>query len=398
MMVCRLARLSGPGRIARTDGTSYWSERCMRKSPSYLPDAGQTLLLKAALSEGGDAVGHWNAWRRTVDVDELDLASQRLLPLLFNKLLALGIDDPDLDRYRSVARYVWSDNQLRVRRAQQVLSLFAEAGIAAMPIKGLAIAPLYYGNFRLRAMNDVDILVPGSSIPAACQVLSRNGWHSQHVARLGSEAYRLTTHATEFRNADGAEIDLHWYLSSECCRPDAEAGFWHHAQPLTLGGLDTRTLSDTDHLFHTLTHGSRSNDVSPIRWVADSAHILRTGSIDWQRLLDHADEFSLILRMQRTLGVLHDVFSLPIPAPAMERLAAMRPASFELLEERVTRSPRPNALKSSLIRYVNYRRNVFRRSWDRGLLSYAQDVVGVRSLAAMSLWLARRLLRGRGGQ
>lgn len=49
-----------------------------RKLWKAFPDTGQELLLKTCLFEGDRAVESWHAWRKIVDVDDLDLASQRL--------------------------------------------------------------------------------------------------------------------------------------------------------------------------------------------------------------------------------------------------------------------------------------------------------------------------------
>ena len=158
-----------------TRRSSRGVDKAMPRRPSYLPDEEQELLLKAILLDGDAAIANWQAWRARVSVEHMDFASQRLLPLLLQKLETLGIDHPDLLRYRSVARHIWLDNQLRMRTAVQILSRLEEAGVPTMPLKGLALAPLYYGGFRMRAMNDFDILVRPENVGAACALLNALG-------------------------------------------------------------------------------------------------------------------------------------------------------------------------------------------------------------------------------
>lgn len=66
------------------------------------PTADQELLLKALLSDDETAIQSWEAWRERVAFEHLDAGSQRLLPLLLDKLQRLDIKHPDLSKYRSV--------------------------------------------------------------------------------------------------------------------------------------------------------------------------------------------------------------------------------------------------------------------------------------------------------
>jgi hypothetical protein len=167
--------------------------------------------------------------------------------------------------------------------------------------------------------------------------------------------------------------------------------FWRHSQPLTINGFDTTTLSDTDHLFHACIHGGMPNDVPPIRWIIDSAQILRSKSIDWQRLLNQGQDFDVVRRLQRTLGYLRTSFSLPIPQSVLSRLMAMQPTLIEMLDERTRFSPLHPFLKSAIWRYIHYRRNaVHRQSFSR----YLQESFGTHSLAGTIFWIVNRMRQG----
>ena len=368
--------------------------RVHRKFPvssAILPTADQELLLHCILSEGEAAIESWIAWRQRISVFNLDQDCQRLLPLLVDKLRRMGIDHPDLLKYKSVTRYIWFKNQLLLQVAQQVLLLFAEAGIPAMPLKGIALTPLYYGDFGLRPMEDLDILVPTASAAAAARLLNGKGWKSVFEAQLQSAGFMRTRNAASFLNADGLDIDLHWHVSPECCKPNADDVFWCHSQCVTLNGVETRTLSDTDHLFHACIHGGAPNDFGAIRWIVDSAQILRSRSIEWERLIAQGQEFDLVRRLQRTLGYLHKTFALPIPAPVIEQLMALEPSRTELSDERTRFSRLHPFLKAAAWRYIHYRRN--RTSGER-LFDYLQEAYGTHSLAGTILSATRRAAKG----
>jgi len=364
---------------------------------SYMPNAEQELLLKASLFDGEPALDAWNAWRRRVALDDADFASQRLMPLLLDNLERHGVDDPELGRYRSVARHVWLENQLHLHHAKRVLTLLGDAHIPAMALKGLAVATLYYGNPKLRGMGDIDILVPFASVRDAVRLLTEHGWRCQcDVSQLTRDALVLS-HAVAFTNAQGASLDLHWHISHECCWPEADDAFWRHAQTFSLAGIGVRTLSHTDQLLHACIHGGRPCEMSPIRWVADGAFILRKAEIDWQRLFAQAKEFQLVRRLQRTLGYLRNTMQLPIPEAELAQLMAIQPTRLERLEEHVMLSASPNPLKSVVRRYVHYRRNVAEREANEGFLRHLEKALGTESFPETVLWVIRRLVNGRAG-
>ena len=360
----------------------------------FLPTPEQELLLKAALLDGDAAAESWLAWRERINIENVDFASQRLLPLLHHRLVSLGVSHADLQRYQSVARFIWLDNHLRIRQIQEILRLLKKAGIAAMPLKGFALASLYYGDFRLRAMNDFDVLVPTDRAADACHALMAVGWRPANQDLLHSGRCWSTRHAIQFQDAQGYEIDLHWHVLYECCWPDADDAFWRHAQPLQLGAMPTRTLSDTGHLLHACLHGGRPNDVPPIRWIADAIMILRKGGVDWDRLLEQGKAFDLVHRLQRTLGYLHRTFPGALPGGVMAKLESMPPSRRERVEERIVSSRTPPVVKSSLLRYCHYQRNYVARGRKEGFRQYLQDAFGTRSVAGTVQWVARRAKQG----
>lgn len=363
----------------------------MPKRVSYFPDPVQELLLKAILFDGDEALRAWAAWRGSIAVEDIDLASQRLLPMLYDNLTKLGVTGPEMDRYRGVARYVWLDNQLLMRTALDVLALLDQHGVPAMPIKGIAIAPRYYADARLRAMSDVDILVPFNETYRAADILCANGWQCKNDIEFRMSVYRSVRHAATFKQERGPDVDLHWHISHESPLPELADSLWAHAQPLALAGFSTKTLSDTDQLFHICIHGGRPNTVPPIRWVVDAAVILRHGTIDWQRFLLQTQQYDVVQRMQRMLGYLRDVFRLSIPETQLTALRGMPPSKLERIHDAIIFSGAHRHIKAATVHIGRYRRTVRGRSNDHGFLRYLQAAAGTTSLPQTAVFVFRRL-------
>lgn len=340
------------------------------------PDARQELLLKTCLFQGDAALASWRAWRDVTSIDELDIASQRLLPLAYRNLSDCGVKSAELDRYRGVARYVWYQNQSRVAAVEALLSIFSAAGIPAMALKGAALAHLYYRDVSLRPMNDIDILVPVRLAEKAGGELTRHGWSPIIPTPLGSPLFRSTTHAAAYRMDGYQELDLHWHAIWELCAEDADDSFWENAQELRIGRVAALALGDTDQLFHAIIHATRRDAVATIRWVADAAMILRRAEIDWHRLVEHATDGHLVRRMRSALRYLADEFRLPIPEHVLGQLESSHPVPIENLEARIDGSAMPKMLRQAGRRYLHYRRNRTSRSAPQFFPTYLRTTWG----------------------
>jgi len=75
------------------------------------PTREQELLLRAALLQGNDAINAWHEWKSSVDIEQLDQGSYRLLPLLYRSLHIDGVEDPLMNKLKGVYRMTWYKNQ-----------------------------------------------------------------------------------------------------------------------------------------------------------------------------------------------------------------------------------------------------------------------------------------------
>lgn len=305
-----------------------------------LPTPLQEALLHACLAPPDEVTAHWQRWRAEADIDHLDDAANRLLPLLYRQLEAVHLDDPEVPRLRGIYRYHWCRNQLLLAELRELLAALHGAGIEVMLLKGAALIERYYRDPGLRPMSDLDLMVPLAAMDAACAVLTRLGWTPKLPTDLHAIRTWRTTHALDFtreRNGRISEVDLHWTPLPRATWPDAEAPFWARAQRTQVHGTPVYLLDPTDQLLHACLHGGPWNAMPPYRWVADAIWILRADGerIDWQRLLGEARRLNAFTMLQATLGYLHASFRVSIPPPVIDRLRRSRPSPYEMLEFRM---------------------------------------------------------------
>jgi hypothetical protein len=106
--------------------------------------------------------------------------AQGLGPLLYWNLKNAGVSLPVAAKRALQALYLRHQhaNRVRGRALAQILAAFASAGIPARVLKGAALAWLVYPEPGLRAMRDLDILVPAAQARQAQQVLAQLGFNA----------------------------------------------------------------------------------------------------------------------------------------------------------------------------------------------------------------------------
>ncbi|HWR57411.1 MAG TPA: nucleotidyltransferase family protein [Thermodesulfovibrionales bacterium] len=307
---------------------------------SWKPSPQQELLLRAALLTGTDAIEAWQQWKSSVDVEDLDPGSHRMLPLLYRNLQVHGIKDPSMSRYKGVYRQTWYKNQLLFHALGSVLRSFGELGIETVVLKGAALTVLNYKDFGLRPMNDFDVLVRVEHVLPAMRLLQDQGWIPTDFEP--NEKYISVRHSHGFRNGKGQEIDLHWHVLSQSREMDADNDFWDGAITVNIRDAATRALNPTDQLLQVCIHGAKWNYTPPFRWVADAMSILNTArsEVDWNRLIEQSMKRRLLLPLRGTLSYLKDLVAAPIPPEILGSIEDISVSRIESLEHKINISPR----------------------------------------------------------
>ncbi len=301
--------------------------------PLYLwPTPGQAKLLQAALCPDAEMVDAYRAWRQAVDIDaQFDWGTFRLLPLVYDRLRALGAEDALMMRLKGVYRMAWVETQALFNDAAPVVAALEAAGIDTMMLKGAPLALGYYRTPAARPMRDVDIVVPRDAGERAIAVVKALGWTPAPDVALDEMAY---IHSITFRSPAGREIDLHWHCLYEAMSGDADAWFWEGARPFNFCGVATRQPAPEPLLAHVVLHGLRANPEPPIRWIADAMAILRTTgeAFDWDGFVAYARAHELSYRLSLGLDYLVRHHAAAVPASALSALAASGRSLAERIE------------------------------------------------------------------
>jgi Uncharacterised nucleotidyltransferase len=294
----------------------------------------QRLLLRAVLLDGEPASTAWLEWRASVDLDDIDGYSNRLLPLLARRLSELAPEDDLRARVRGIYRHTWAKNQLLWLNAAPVLEAFRAADVPVLLLKGAALVEAYGGDWGTRPMYDVDVLVPPSRAGVALDVLATRGWapeQSMTYEWIRSRALPRR-HAWGFQHDDEGRLDLHWHAMPRAVGPSADVGFWRSARPLEFGGLRALALDVPNSLLQLLVHGAGSGPTTPpVQWVADGVLVMRTAdpAAIADTLAGRAREFHVLHIVEACLEVIVDLLDEPAAKTLLARVTQTRPTTTE---------------------------------------------------------------------
>jgi hypothetical protein len=317
------------------------------------PDDEDALWITAALHDDERGRSAWLRLADGLDLDAIDGAQVRLLPLVRRNLEAWGCNHPDMARMAGVERASWVRTQRLIDSAAEALAALTERGIDTLVMKGVALASTAYPRATFRPMRDIDLLVRPVDVPTATRVLATLGYSG---ASPFDRQATIGRHALTYGRGDGAAVDLHW-MPHRMLAPRGIAGTfrdlpwdagiaadscWERAGEVVIGGASARVPSPADLLVHACVHGLASPGGGRLQWFADCAAILRSEApIDWDVAVAEARDRHLVPLLRRALGLLATTGDLPIPTVVLDELAHAPSTARDRLVARPPCEPSP---------------------------------------------------------
>ena len=355
-------------------------------SSQFLPDELENSLLRAAMSEGSDALDAWRNWSTGIDLDDIGAGSLQIVPLLYKNLSGMGVQHELMGKYKGIYRYFWAQSQKVIKQTKPVVVELTTQGIPFLLIKGAAFRDVYYPDPFTRTFADLDLMVPESRYDETTSVFRENGVHVLDPRGGGLVSIR---HAALFSTSSGVKIDLHWHLLHQCCYEGADDSFWSGAVPFDYQGVSCHTLNATDSLLHILVHGANLVEPKQLRWVCDAHFILKHGEIDWQRFTALCDKLKLAPLVTTTCRYLQRQFDMPIPNRVVENINGMRCSEDRTRELSLYASPRGalSAIPLLWYGYLDQHPGVTGLGKYTGFLGHLEQWCGVDSVFGLARFM-----------
>jgi len=300
-----------------------------RLAGTFWPSRRERLLLLTALGEQDRAVEAWQELRRDFDLQTTDELAFAALPLVYRRLQAAGIDDPDLARLKGIYRSAWARNTLLIERLRETAEAFRAADVPVLLVGSIGAALRYYETLGLRPTGYLELLVPEHDVTRAVRALGSAGWSTHGGVRSGP------AQPLALLDGIGTLCLLRTALAPDFVLETGQPGetpFWSTAVDLESNGVPAPALSPTDDLLAAIVTGARATPTRSIQWIVDAAMILRTPEqIDSERLCRIGIERGQGLRFRNALEFVRRLLgSSPLPA-AQETLDRWKPTQRERL-------------------------------------------------------------------
>lgn len=277
--------------------------------------AADVAILLAALAVGDGAMNAYAYWREQLDWQTIPVHWQRLLPRLHQNLMRMGVEDEFVDRIKGVRRFTWARNLKFIAITKAIHGGLAQAGVPALTLNGTALVASGFADRSVRALDDIQILIPTDHIAKAIGVLSRLGFEAAPASPAGllDRIHREPDlRACRFTNSSGDEVKIRWNDSDEP---------WSNSLIASFEGGFLRVPSSTDQLIHICSNDARSRDPGGFLWMADAVPLIsRADDIDWPKIVAWCRAENHPDFMAHALDLLKTLFDLPIGSQTIAQL------------------------------------------------------------------------------
>jgi hypothetical protein len=265
---------------------------------------------------------------RGLDWPRMVALAQRnaLIPLLYFHLNRIAPGKVPPERLRELRERFQSNSALNVWLTGEMinlLELFEQNQIPAIPYKGPAISVGIYGKLSLRQFADLDILIPEKDVWKATELLIDRGYRAHFVIPERKQAafIRLSYVRLFKRESDNTTVELHWRVAPRFFGASFDTStLWQRTRMIPLQKARIRIPLSVDLIMMLCIHGAK-DCWERLEWVCGLAELVRSDAvIDWDELLERARDAHCLAIVSMGLLLAHDLLDAPIPAAVVARL------------------------------------------------------------------------------
>jgi len=252
-----------------------------------------------------------------------------MMPLLYwhlNTICAESVPPGVLNTLRNHLQRNGRRNLRLVAELLELLKLFENNGIPAVPYKGGVLAAQLYGNVSLRQFGDLDIIVPKSHALSARDLLLSRGYESDVQLNRWQEKALLDSqcHFHQVRRDRNIEVEIHWEIVPHFMAVSVDLQqVWQRLVRTRFGGTTVLSFSPEDLLFILCVHGTK-HGWKRLQWICDVAELVRRhhAEISWRRLMERAETSGCQRMLLVGLFLAHELLESPVPGEVLSKIEA----------------------------------------------------------------------------
>jgi hypothetical protein len=210
----------------------------------------------------------------------------KLLPLLYYHLNTINdafIPSEIIASLRSYFQINIQRNLLLTFELLKLLKIFKEHQIVAIPLKGPVLATFAYGNFGLRSISDLDIIVDRSDFLKAEQLLSNN----KYQADINNDIENKQQ-GSYINSEFSVSVDLHYNFAPKNYAVSVKINsFFKDLQLIAIANTQVDIFSTENLVLYLCLEGSKEY-WRKISRLCDLAELIQNDNLDWDLLLARA--------------------------------------------------------------------------------------------------------------
>jgi len=261
----------------------------------------------------------------------IDTALQHgMMPLLYKRLHAFredAVSKCGMSRLKKLFYTNALQNITKTEELIQLLDLFREDGIAAIPYKGPVLAASAYGGVSFRQFNDLDIFIHRKDFGRAQELLIFRGYRPELQLRPSQERafLRAQRDIAFFKDNGRTVVELQWVLPPVHFPLSLDHSLlWKRAESVTLEEKEVLTLSPEDTLLILCIHGlyhcwERAEWICDVAWLVDAHQ-----EMNWNRMMEETHALGCQRLLFLGLRLAHELFDAPVPPQIIEKVHADR--------------------------------------------------------------------------
>ena len=341
----------------------------------------------------------WKQWSGSVDFEDLDTGSYRLLPLLYKNLESHQVSGPIHEKLKGIFRHTFVTNQFQFKSLQSVLRALQLRKIPVILMTDAFLMAKVYENVGLRPHNHLSILIHPSCIADARDIFQSLGWRALFEPDSMSRRMQWYRGIT-LTDPDEHAIELQWrVLDDESVNGDRS--FRDHATRESVFDAEAMCPDAADVLLQIIVDGIKWNEVAPFRWIADACSLLDKFEVNWDYFYSQTIAYKKSLVVQRGLRYLNELKLIHLPESV---LLSVNGFEIDPVEKKVfqfvTTAARPLSLLNRVL-YVqlDYLKLTGRLTVVRHPVQFARYLAnrwGLNSLAAVFNTSLRKIVHRRG--
>ncbi|MBW2991598.1 nucleotidyltransferase family protein [Candidatus Woesearchaeota archaeon] len=205
-----------------------------------------------------------------------------------------------------------------------ISKLFDEHKIPLIVLKGFPLAQALYGDYYLRTIGDIDLLIKKKDLEKAESLLFKEGYEFYNNWGHTREWYMENHMHYEYVNKEKKTgVEIHWNLRMRDGLKDNEIPeelFWNNLQKIKIKEHEFNSIGPEFMLLQNCFHFMAHNYALPLRYLYDAHLNVEKYDLNWKFIIELAKKYNGATYLYHMLYNIKRIFKTNVPNEVIKEL------------------------------------------------------------------------------